>query len=79
MQGYPPWHKLYGKAKPKPKFSQSRTMNVTQSTTTSYDADNSKVTVMQEENSQAKKNIGLSESQYTNLLQLLLNNLKTGA
>lgn len=77
LQGYPPWHKFYGKPKPKPKFARAN--NVTQGQT-SFQGLSAKVEPTQNGGSNIdyniKENCGLSTEQYKNLVHLLQTGMK---
>lgn len=65
--GYPFWHKLYGKPKPKPKFIANKSASASQVTVHVPDVDGSGLSPGSQE-STGLNGCGLSEGQYQHLL-----------
>lgn len=75
LYGYPSWHKMYGKPKPKPKYSGNKSMLVAQvSTHEGGSRDNTTESSVTDELQNSR---GLSNSQYKQLLSILQSGLKT--
>lgn len=77
LHGYPQWHKMYGKPKPKPKFLQTKTTIANAVQVDSEKSAAESFTTAQTDTSVASiSSCGLSSSQYNQLLQMLQTNLR---
>lgn len=68
LHGYPPWHKLHGKPKPKLRMSTGKSVNASQMI--------SDTTTTGKPTTESKNACGLSDSQYNQLVQMLQSSMK---